>query len=50
MSKILIICPVYNEAHHLESLIPKFQQTDFLGDLLFVNSGSEDKSLSLRKI
>ena len=47
MSKILIICPVYNEAHHLETLIQEFQQTDFLGDLLFVNSGSEDESLSL---
>ena len=47
MSKILIICPVYNEAHHLEILINEFQQTDFLGDLLFVNSGSEDESLLL---
>ena len=39
MSKVLIICPVYNEAHHLEALINEFQQTDFIGDLLFVNSG-----------
>ena len=49
MSKILIICPVYNEAHHLETLIKEFQQTEFKGDLLFVNSGSEDMSLSLIK-
>ena len=47
MSKILIICPVYNEAHHLQTLIKEFQQSDFSGDLLFVNSGSEDESLSL---
>ncbi len=47
MSKILIICPVFNEAHHLETLIEEFQQTNFLGDLLFVNSGSEDGSLAL---
>jgi dolichol-phosphate mannosyltransferase len=49
MSKILIICPVFNEAHHLETLIKEFQNTRFNGELLFVNSGSEDKSLSIIK-
>ncbi len=46
-SKILIICPIYNEAHHLDALIKEFHETEFLGTLLFVNSGSEDNSLSL---
>ncbi len=43
-SKSLVICPVFNEAHHLEDLISEFKQTKFSGDLLFVNSGSEDSS------
>ena len=47
MSKVLIICPVFNEAHHLEILIEEFKITDFNGDLLFVNSGSQDKSLNI---
>ena len=47
MTKILIICPVFNEAHHLETLVEEFQITNFNGDLLFVNSGSEDNSLSI---
>ena len=49
MSKILIICPVFNEAHHLEKLIYEFKSTKFHGDLLFINSGSKDRSLSIIK-
>lgn len=49
MSKILIICPVFNEAHHLEKLIEEFKSTNFRGHLLFINSGSKDKSLSIIK-
>ncbi len=47
--KSLVICPVFNEAHHLEDLISEFKQTKFSGDLLFVNSGSEDSSLFIIK-
>ena len=48
-SKSLVVCPVFNEAHHLENLINEFKQTKFSGDLLFVNSGSEDNSLFIIK-
>ena len=48
-SKSLVICPVFNESHHLENLINEFKQTKFSGDLLFVNSGSEDNSLFIIK-
>lgn len=47
MTKILIICPVYNEEQHLDELIKEFHETEFNGDLLFINSGSKDKSLSI---
>ena len=49
MSKILIICPIFNEAHHLEKLLDEFKFTSFRGDLLLINSGSKDNSLSLIK-
>jgi dolichol-phosphate mannosyltransferase len=43
-SNTLIICPVFNEGHHLEGLVNEFKHAKFKGELLFVNSGSEDNS------
>ena len=45
--EILIFCPVYNEVHHLKELIEEIKSTEFLGDFLFINSGSTDNSESL---
>ncbi len=48
-SEILVFCPVFNEAHHLEGLISEIKNTDIYGDFLFINSGSTDNSLKLIK-
>ncbi len=45
--EILVFCPVYNEAHHLKDLINEIKSTKFLGDFLFINSGSADDSEKL---
>ena len=48
-SEVLIFCPVFNEAHHLEGLINELKNTYFFGDFLFINSGSTDESLEILK-
>jgi len=47
--EILTVCPVFNESHHLENLIDEIKNTEFLGDFLFINSGSTDNSEDLIK-
>ena len=48
-SDVLVVCPVFNEAHHLENLIEEIKSADFYGKFLFINSGSTDSSLELIK-
>ena len=48
-NEILTVCPVFNESHHLENLIKEITNTEFLGDFLFINSGSTDDSEKLIK-
>lgn len=47
--EVLIVCPVFNEAHHLESLVQEINSENFIGDFLFINSGSNDRSLEIIK-
>ena len=48
-SQVLIFCPVFNEAHHLEGLISELKNCSFFGDFIFINSGSTDDSLEIIK-
>jgi len=45
--EILVVCPVFNEAHHIENLIAEINSENFIGDFLFINSGSKDRSLEI---
>ncbi len=49
MSKLLIICPAFNEGEKLPTLIEEFKSTSHFKNLLVINSGSSDNTKNILK-